>query len=75
MEERHRGTVFELGLDGYCYLLDSSDLRLSYPFHVSMIAAEQQSFLTEGSEVSFVLVDGIPSQFRIEGSAYKAVGA
>jgi hypothetical protein len=75
MEERHRGKVFELGPDGYGYLLDAADLSRSYPFHVSMMAAEQQPLLAEGCAVSFVLAGEVPSQLRIEGSAYLAAGA
>lgn len=75
MEEWHRGTVFELGPDGYGYLLDAADLSRSYPFHVSMIAAEQRPLLVEGCAVSFVLAGEVPSQLRIENSAYRVAGA
>lgn len=70
-----KGVLFEVGPDGYGYILDRSDpdLALSYAFHTSMLATADLSnlekpVLLEGRCVYFQVVEGLPVNVRLSNA-------
>lgn len=67
MEEIRSGRLFEMGPDGYGYLLDDTQPERSYAFHTSMLEGSVSDSPTalEDREVSFTLVQGRPDRIRL----------
>jgi hypothetical protein len=75
------GRLFEIGPDGYGYILDDSEPGRSYAFHVSMMRDpplgfdRERALAWEGMHVRFSLVSGRPSGVQIASSARRRAGA
>jgi hypothetical protein len=65
--ELRLGTLFEMGPDGYGYLIDECAGGRSYAFDVSMIAGTSIDDPTEleGVSVTFTIVEGRPTKVNL----------
>ena len=73
----NKGYLFEMGPDGYGYIIDQADSRNSYPIHVNkIIGAPAPGIELEGRSVTFSIenqrVENVELEARIFAGAAKA---
>lgn len=72
--EEGNGMLFEVGPDGFCYLIDCGHEGRAYAIHISAVKGVQAScnFVDlENTRVNFTLENGGPTNIRIGPLAEK----